>query len=124
MTRPHLLLLSLARVTDPPPLLCPVITLRCALSPVPVPVPVAVLCSDDVNIVAVLKAMGAESDQEVVQLVGPDEQLAALLMPSIQVCAGGNALRGSGLHMPCSLLCMCTVCKRASRVVQADVLLD
>jgi hypothetical protein len=45
----------------------------------------AVLCSDDINIVAVLKAMGAESDQEVVQLVGPDEQLAALLMPSIQV---------------------------------------
>jgi hypothetical protein len=42
-------------------------------------------CSDDINIVAVLKAMGAESDQEVVQLVGPDEQLAALLMPSIQV---------------------------------------
>lgn len=43
------------------------------------------VCSDDVNIVAVLKAMGAESDQEVVQLVGPDEQLAALLMASIQV---------------------------------------
>lgn len=42
-------------------------------------------CSDDINIVAVLKAMGAESDQEVVQLIGPDEQLAALLMASIQV---------------------------------------
>lgn len=45
----------------------------------------SVVCSDDINIVAVLKAMGAESDQEVVQLVGPDEQLAALLMPSLQV---------------------------------------
>jgi hypothetical protein len=33
----------------------------------------------------VLKAMGAESDQEVVDLIGPDEQLAALLMPSLQV---------------------------------------
>jgi DNA-directed RNA polymerase beta subunit len=42
-------------------------------------------CSDDLNIIAVLKAMGAESDQEVVDLIGPDEQLAALLMPSLQV---------------------------------------
>lgn len=41
--------------------------------------------SDDINIVAVLKAIGAESDQEVVQLIGHDEALAALLMPSIQV---------------------------------------
>jgi hypothetical protein len=32
-----------------------------------------------------MKAMGAESDQEVVSLIGPDEQLAALLMPSLQV---------------------------------------
>lgn len=75
---------------------CDHAVLRCAaLCLVPCH-PVAVLSSDDVNIVAVLKAMGAESDQEVVQLVGPDEQLAALLMPSIQVCvcAGGDALQG------------------------------
>jgi DNA-directed RNA polymerase III subunit RPC2 len=44
-----------------------------------------ICCSDDLNIIAVLKAMGAESDQEVVDLIGPDEQLAALLMPSLQV---------------------------------------
>eukprot|EP00879_Flechtneria_rotunda_P016899 GHRR01017690.1.p1 GENE.GHRR01017690.1~~GHRR01017690.1.p1 ORF type:complete len:405 (+),score=105.87 GHRR01017690.1:321-1535(+) len=42
--------------------------------------------SDDLNIVAVMKAMGAESDQEVVGLIGPDEQLAALLVPSLQEC--------------------------------------
>jgi hypothetical protein len=36
----------------------------------------------------VLKAMGAESDQEVVDLIGPDEALAALLMPSLQVSSG------------------------------------
>lgn len=35
--------------------------------------------------VAVLKAMGAESDQEVMQLAGNDETLAALLVPTIQV---------------------------------------
>eukprot|EP00879_Flechtneria_rotunda_P019173 GHRR01020130.1.p1 GENE.GHRR01020130.1~~GHRR01020130.1.p1 ORF type:complete len:238 (+),score=79.77 GHRR01020130.1:1435-2148(+) len=33
-----------------------------------------------------MKAMGAESDQEVVGLIGPDEQLAALLVPSLQEC--------------------------------------
>lgn len=32
-----------------------------------------------------MKAMGAESDQEVVGLIGPDEALAALLIPSLQV---------------------------------------
>lgn len=50
------------------------------------------------NIIAVLKAMGAESDQEVVDLVGPDEQLAALLMSSLQV----------GLKQ--LALCACCVC--------------
>ncbi|WIA33788.1 hypothetical protein OEZ86_006901 [Tetradesmus obliquus] len=42
--------------------------------------------ADDLNIIAVLKAMGAESDQEVVDLIGPDEALASLLMPSLQEC--------------------------------------
>eukprot|EP00882_Tetradesmus_deserticola_P019957 GHRQ01021508.1.p1 GENE.GHRQ01021508.1~~GHRQ01021508.1.p1 ORF type:complete len:289 (+),score=76.60 GHRQ01021508.1:370-1236(+) len=42
--------------------------------------------ADDLNIIAALKAMGVESDQEVVDLIGPDEQLAALLMPSLQEC--------------------------------------
>jgi len=63
-------------------------------------------CSDDINIVAVLKAMGAESDQEVVQLIGPDEQLAALLMASIQVCCwsallAGQVLAAAVLPRPC-----------------------
>lgn len=33
----------------------------------------------------VMKAMGMESDQEVVQMVGRDPRYAALLMPSIEV---------------------------------------
>ena len=44
------------------------------------------LCRDDVNIVVVLKAMGAESDQEIIQLVGEEETFAALLVPTIQDC--------------------------------------
>lgn len=39
---------------------------------------------DDVNMMIVLKAMGCESDQEVVALVGQEEGFATLLMPSIQ----------------------------------------
>ena len=35
----------------------------------------------------VLKAMGLESDQEAVQLVGPDPAYASLLAPSLQECA-------------------------------------
>lgn len=38
------------------------------------------------NIAVVLKAMGAESDQEVIQLVGEEAGYAALLMPTIQEC--------------------------------------
>lgn len=34
---------------------------------------------------AVMKAMGMESDQEVVQMLGRDPQYAALLLPSIEV---------------------------------------
>ncbi len=41
--------------------------------------------SDDINAVVVLKAMGAESDQEVMQLVGGEEHLLQLLVPTIQV---------------------------------------
>jgi DNA-directed RNA polymerase III subunit RPC2 len=40
---------------------------------------------DDVNVVVVMKAMGAESDQEVVSLVGSEEALANLLLPTLQV---------------------------------------
>ncbi len=43
---------------------------------------------DDINIVLVLKAMGAESDQEVMQLVAGDEQMEALMIPTIQDCKG------------------------------------
>lgn len=74
-----------------------------------VPCPVHLYCSDDINIVAVLKAMGAESDQEVVQLIGPDEQLAALLMASIQVWMAVYV---------CVSLCVCRcvcVCRRVLR---------
>ena len=38
------------------------------------------------NIVSVMKAMGAESDQEVVAMVGCEEALANLLLPSVQEC--------------------------------------
>lgn len=34
---------------------------------------------------AVMKAMGMESDQEVVQMLGRDPQYATLLLPSIEV---------------------------------------
>eukprot|EP00955_Chlamydomonas_euryale_P031480 330704-Chlamydomonas_euryale.AAC.1 len=33
-----------------------------------------------------MKAMGAESDQEIIQMVGEDEKYAALLVPTIQDC--------------------------------------
>lgn len=45
--------------------------------------------SDDINIVVAMKAMGADSDQEVVALVGQEEALQALLLPSLQVRGGG-----------------------------------
>ncbi|XP_034203193.1 DNA-directed RNA polymerase III subunit 2 isoform X2 [Prunus dulcis] len=40
-----------------------------------------------IPIMVVMKAMGMESDQEVVQMVGRDPRYAALLMPSIEDCA-------------------------------------
>lgn len=47
--------------------------------------------SDDINIVVAMKAMGADSDQEVVALVGQEEALQALLLPSLQVREGGGS---------------------------------
>lgn len=35
-------------------------------------------------IVVVLKAMGVESDQEAVALIGPEAGLAALMIPSLE----------------------------------------
>ena len=43
--------------------------------------------ADEIPVVIALKAMGLESDQEVVQLVGPDPAYASLLAPSVQECA-------------------------------------
>ncbi|GLJ24758.1 hypothetical protein SUGI_0473260 [Cryptomeria japonica] len=43
--------------------------------------------SEDVPIVVVLKAMGMESDQEIVQMVGRDPRFAGILAPSLQECA-------------------------------------
>ncbi|CAK7336461.1 unnamed protein product [Dovyalis caffra] len=40
-----------------------------------------------IPIMVVMKAMGMESDQEVVQMVGRDPQYSALLLPSIEECA-------------------------------------
>ncbi|KAK4855821.1 hypothetical protein QYF36_011267 [Acer negundo] len=40
-----------------------------------------------IPIMVVLKAMGMESDQEVVQMVGRDPRFSALLLPSIEDCA-------------------------------------
>ncbi|XP_057971250.1 DNA-directed RNA polymerase III subunit 2 isoform X2 [Malania oleifera] len=40
-----------------------------------------------VPIMVVMKAMGMESDQEVVQMVGRDPRYSALLLPSIEECA-------------------------------------
>ncbi|XP_060675670.1 DNA-directed RNA polymerase III subunit 2 isoform X2 [Ziziphus jujuba] len=42
--------------------------------------------STKVPIMVVMKAMGMESDQEVVQMVGRDPRYSALLMPSIEEC--------------------------------------
>ncbi|EEF36800.1 DNA-directed RNA polymerase III subunit, putative [Ricinus communis] len=41
-----------------------------------------------IPIMVVIKAMGMESDQEVVQMVGRDPRYSALLLPSIEECAG------------------------------------
>ncbi|KAI3892847.1 hypothetical protein MKW92_036924 [Papaver armeniacum] len=46
--------------------------------------------SKKVPIMVVMKAMGIESDQEVVQMVGRDPRYANMLLPSIQECATAN----------------------------------
>ncbi|KAG0573446.1 hypothetical protein KC19_VG179200 [Ceratodon purpureus] len=43
--------------------------------------------ADDVPVVVVLKAMGIESDHEIVQMVGRDPKYAGILNPSLQECA-------------------------------------
>ena len=50
------------------------------------------------NMVIVLKAMGAESDQEVMQLAGNDETMSALLVPTIQVGEIETLRRQLGLN--------------------------
>lgn len=42
--------------------------------------------ADDVNVAIVMKAMGAESDQEIIQMVGEEEGVASLLVPTLQDC--------------------------------------
>lgn len=51
----------------------------------PVSLSIDGLCFPQVPIVIVLKAMGVESDQEIVQMVGRDPKFAGLLSPSMQV---------------------------------------
>lgn len=48
--------------------------------------PPRALCREDVNIVIVMRAMGIESDAEVLQLVGTEGAFAALLAPTLQHC--------------------------------------
>lgn len=43
-----------------------------------------------IPIMVIMKAMGMESDQEVVQMLGRDPRYASLLLPSIQECATAN----------------------------------
>ena len=43
--------------------------------------------TDEIPIMVALKAMGCESDQEVVQMVGPDTAYASLLLPSLLECS-------------------------------------
>ena len=43
--------------------------------------------ADEIPVLVVLKAMGLESDQEAVQLVGTDHAYASLLSPSLQECS-------------------------------------
>ncbi len=40
--------------------------------------------SEEVNMAAVLRAMGVESDQEILALVGSEPGLAAMLAPTLQ----------------------------------------
>ncbi|TYH98570.1 hypothetical protein ES332_A11G006000v1 [Gossypium tomentosum] len=60
-----------------------------------------------IPIMVVMKAMGMESDQEVMQMVGADPCYSALLLPSMELaCYRGKRL-GSGINFstPMEILC-------------------
>ncbi len=44
------------------------------------------VCRDDINIMAVFKAMGVASEQEALHLIGADSTFMQLMLPSIQDC--------------------------------------
>ena len=43
-------------------------------------------CRDNLNVAVAFKAMGIESDQEIIQMVGPEPAFVALFMPTLQEC--------------------------------------
>ncbi|GBF89068.1 DNA-directed RNA polymerase subunit 2 [Raphidocelis subcapitata] len=53
--------------------------------------------TDDINIIVAMKAMGADSDQEAVGLVGSEEALQALLLPSLQVLSRLSFIASLGM---------------------------
>ncbi|XP_065631564.1 DNA-directed RNA polymerase III subunit 2, partial [Quercus suber] len=55
--------------------------------------------SEKIPIMVVMKAMGMESDQEVVQMVGRDPRYSAVLLPSIEVAIWSRILSGTGCHV-------------------------
>jgi DNA-directed RNA polymerase beta subunit len=56
-------------------------------------------CREDINIVVAFRAMGMESDQEIVALVGAQPGLAPLLAPSLQEAkAAGILIRQQALE--------------------------
>ena len=62
------------------------------------------VCREDLNVVVAMKAMGVESDQEIMQLIGPEPAFAALLAPTLQDCKAlgihtqSQALDYIGMH--------------------------
>ena len=44
------------------------------------------VCPQDIPITIVFKAMGVESDQEVVQLVGSEEKVLVAMAPCLEEC--------------------------------------
>ena len=43
-------------------------------------------CREDLNVVIAMKAMGVESEQEIVGLIGPEPAFTPLLAPTLQEC--------------------------------------
>ena len=43
-------------------------------------------CREDLNVAVAFKAMGVESDQEMMQIIGPEPAFLPLLMPTLQEC--------------------------------------